>query len=474
MLILVSNQLIVNDLSHHLREELRGKLTFENPHYIENLKMKRWNGATPQFLLCFEETPSGLVIPRGFLPQLIGIARRNGERFQIEDKRRVLPKIDFQFHGQLRPFQTEAANRMLSRDMGTMAAPTGSGKTVIALHMIAKHKQPALIIVHTKELLNQWATRINQFLGIPVNEVGRIGDGQRMIGKKITVALVQTLYKCTSQVFPHIGYVVVDECHRTPSRTFTEAVTAFDCRFITGLSATPWRRDRLSKLIFWYVGDVVHEVNKDDLIETGDVLRADVITRTTQFIPVSDPTLEYSTMLSELTEDPARNRIIVQDVAKEAGNGGGICLVLSDRKTHCSTLQNLLSRSGIKSEVLTGNLRDEERRLIVDSLNEGRVKVLIATGQLIGEGFDCQGLSTLFLTTPIRFDGRVTQYLGRVLRPAPGKTKAKVYDYIDSKVGVLKAAAAARKRVYQRGCANGDTKIIDPFAHPKIDLLCFN
>jgi superfamily II DNA or RNA helicase len=313
--------------------------------------------------------------------------------------------------------------------------------------MIAARKQPALIITHTKELLNQWTDRIEEFLRIPVNEIGRIGDAERRIGKKITVALVQTLYKCASQVSSHIGYLVVDECHRTPARTFTEAVSAFDCQFITGLSATPWRRDRLSKLIFWYVGNVIHQVSKEDLIDTGDVLRAEVITRETNFRPYSDPTSEYTKMLSELTEDPGRNRLIAQDVAKEARNGGGICLVLSDRKTHCSTLQGLLTQKGIKSELLTGDLSNDDREATVEALNSGRVKVLIATGQLIGEGFDCKALSTLFLTTPIRFDGRLLQYLGRVLRPALGKDKARVFDYVDP-VGVLQAAARARRRVY--------------------------
>ncbi len=155
-------------------------------------------------------------------------------------------------------------------------------------------------------------------------------------------------------------------------------------------------------------------------------------------------------MLSELTEDPARNRLIVQDVAKETGIGEGICLVLSDRKTHCRTLQNLLSRRGIQSEVLTGDVPDDDRKTIVDNLNGNRVRVLVATGQLIGEGFDCKELSTLFLTTPIRFDGRLVQYLGRVLRPAPGKGKARVFDYVDP-IGVQQAAAKARQRVYSKG-----------------------
>jgi superfamily II DNA or RNA helicase len=448
MNIILKNYLQIQNALVELQHNIKDRLTIINPAWLENEKMGRWNGGTPHFLRYYREILSGLIVPRGFFPQLIGVAKRNGEHFQILDRRRVLPEVDFQFHGRLRPFQKEAVGAMLFRDMGTLQAPTGAGKTVIALALIARRRQPALIIIHTKELLGQWVDRIGQFLRVPANEVGVIGDGKHCVGKKITVGLVQTLYKCTSQVSPYIGYLIVDECHRTPAKTFTEAVSAFDCKFITGLSATPWRRDKLSKLIFLYVGNVIHEVKKEALIETGDVLRAEVITRETCFQPDSDPTTEYSKMLSELTEDPTRNRLIAEDVAREAENGGGICLVLSDRKTHCSTIQGLLTQKGIKSELLTGDLSNDDREATVEALNSGRVKVLIATGQLIGEGFDCKALSTLFLTTPIRFDGRLVQYLGRVLRPATGKGKAKVYDYIDSKVGVLKAAAAARRRVY--------------------------
>ena len=448
MKIILSNYLQIENAPLDLQAEIKDRLTIVNPVWTENDKMGRWNGDTPHLLRYYEERYSGLILPRGFFFQLIGIAKQYRERFQIEDHRRILPEINFQFYGQLRPFQQEVIRTMLFHDMGTLAAPTGAGKTIMALYLISQRKQPALIITHTKELLNQWTDRIKQFLGIPSSETGKIGDGERRMGKKITVALVQTLYKCSSQVFPHIGCLVVDECHRAPARTFTKAVSAFDCKFVTGLSATPWRRDRLSKLIFWYVGNVIHEVKKESLIKTGDVLPVEVIVRETNFLPQSDPTNEYSQMLSELTEDQDRNNLIVQDVVREAQNGSGICLVLSDRKSHCETIHSLLSRKRIKSHVLTGDLSNGNRKETVEALNSGRIKVLIATGQLIGEGFDCKELSTLFLTTPIRFDGRLIQYLGRVLRPAPGKGKARLYDFVDKFVGPLKAAAISRRRVY--------------------------
>jgi len=177
------------------------------------------------------------------------------------------------------------------------------------------------------------------------------------------------------------------------------------------------------------------------LVSAGHVLSADVVWRETSFRPTYDPSEEYSKMLSELTRSSARNSLIVADIAREASNGGGVCLVLSDRKAHCETLQDLLAARGVNASVLTGNLGNGERQAVVEALHGGHVKVLVATGQLIGEGFDCRELSTLFLATPIKFNGRLLQYLGRVLRPAPGKDRAKVFDYLDVNVGVLENAA---------------------------------
>jgi len=270
------------------------------------------------------------------------------------------------------------------------------------------------------------------------------------VGEKITVALVQSLYRCADAVAPKIGHIVVDECHRTPSRTFTDAVTEFDSRFMLGLSATPWRRDRLSKLIFWHLGDVHHKIDKADLVESGDVLAADIIVRETEFKPYYDPVREYSKMLSELTTDDKRNRLIASDVAAAARENDGVCLVLSDRKMHCENLVAILRyKFDTACDLLTGDLKDRQRREVLSRIDTGAVKVLVATGQLIGEGFDRKDLSMLFLTTPIKFSGRVVQYLGRVLRPAPGKKRAKVYDYVDKHVDVLNAAARSRQRVYE-------------------------
>jgi len=450
MKIIVTNKLSVTDIPSELKKELAEKLTFPNPQWLDNDRMGRWNGNTPQYLRCYEHVDGALIIPRGFCRQLITMCRSQGIAYEIDDQRRTLPEVNFSFKGTLKDFQGEAVNAILKRDFGTLSAPTGSGKTVMALATIAERRQPALIVVHTKELMNQWIDRIDTFLNIPAKEVGAIGGGKKKIGDKITVALVQSLYKCADKVAPHIGFLVCDECHHCPSRIFTEAVTVFDSKYMLGLSATPWRRDKLSRLIFWHLGDLVHEVDKSQLVENGDILKAEVVFRETNYSTYLDASEEYSKMLSELTQDFERNRLIASDVAKEADNGSGVCLVLSDRKAHCETLREMLAhRFNTPSEFLTGDLSKTQREGVIDRLNRGRVKVLVSTTQLLSEGFDAKQLSTLFLTTPVKFEGRLIQCVGRVLRPVLGKDKAKVYDYVDSNIGVLMAAAKARRRAYR-------------------------
>jgi len=450
MKIKIDNKLQITEAPESFLKDIQRRLTMPNPQWEANDRMNRWNGNTTRILEFFHEIGNGLSVPRGFTGQLLNMARRAGIPYEIKDHRRILPPVVFTFTGQLRPFQKVAVKDMGRKDFATLSAATASGKTVMALWIIAMRRQPCLVIVHTKELLEQWISRIETFLNIPRAEIGVIGNGKKRIGDKITVGIVNSIYPLAGELKEHFGHLVIDECHRTPSRTFTEAVTAFDSKFMLGLSATPYRRDRLSKLIFWHIGDVHHEVDKKHLIQNGDILKAEIVIRETSFSPWADPTTEYSQMLSELCDDPGRNTLICKDVISEASNGSGTILVLSDRKSHCDTLAAILRRNGVYSEVLTGNIANGQRKAIVERLNAGLVKVLIATGQLVGEGFDCKGLTTLFMATPIKFSGRVIQYLGRVLRPAPGKDHAKVYDYLDKRVPVLVASHRARVRVYKQ------------------------
>lgn len=456
MKITIANELQITDAPEPLLKKIRDTFTIENPRWIDNDKMSRWNGGTDHWLTFYKNHAGRLAVPRGTMGLILFFCKEMGIRYQIIDQRWTLPPIDFTFAGVLKDFQQQAVTDIVSRDFGVLQAPTGSGKTVMALSIIAARRQPCLIVVHSKELMDQWIERIEQFLGIPQEEIGIIGNGKMKIGDCITVGIINSIYPIAREIKNHFGHVVVDECHRCPSRTFTEAVTAFDCKFMLGLSATPYRRDGLSKLIGWHLGRKI-EVKPADLTKADIILDVEVIARETMFTSSYDASEEYTRVLSELAEDADRNQIIAADVIREATNGGGICLVLTDRREHCNVLAALISPCGIEMAILTGEVSNGSRKAIVERLKAGTIKVLIATGQLIGEGFDCKELSTLFLATPIKFDGRLTQYLGRVLRPAPGKDKAKVYDYCDAHVGVLAASARARQKVYREvGVSNSN------------------
>jgi len=446
MKIRISNSSTITDCNPETLAKIRKRLTFSNPAWLQNEKLGFSNYKTDPFLECFHIAPGGLSFPRGFTGNAIRIAKRHGEQIIVVDIRSELPEVDFTFTGSLKPFQEKAVAVVMAKPFGVLQAITGSGKTVMALFAIAARKQPALIVVHTKELLHQWTERIETFLGIPTEEIGVIGGGKMRIGAKITVALVQSLVKYVDDVYEHIGFLVVDECHRAPSRTFTDVVTQFDCRYQLGLSATPWRRDGLTRLIYFYLGDEVHKVDGQGLVDAGDICRAEVVMVQTDYQTRLDPTKEYSRMLSELCEDEPRNNLVALHAAGEANGNGGIVLVLSDRKSHVNVLQSILSDMDVVSDVLTGDTTKGDRKALSDKIKAGDVRILIATGQLIGEGYDLPQISSVLLSTPVKFSGRVIQYIGRALRPSPGKDQARIIDFMDSRVGVLAAGAKFRMR----------------------------
>jgi superfamily II DNA or RNA helicase len=440
-------KLVLSGLNPETRRHVKRDLTMANPHFNNLVRLGKQTYGTPPQLYFFEEQGDSLVLPRGAADQVYRICLQHGEEINVIDERRTLPPVSFDFKGNLRPFQRDAVQATLQYTHGVLSSGTGSGKTVMALDLIAERKQPTLIIVHTRELLHQWVERAGQFLGMDPGEIGIIGNGKFALGDRITVGMVQTLCKRVDEVKHRFGHIVVDECHRCPSKTFLEVVTAFDACYLLGITATTYRRDGLTRGIFLHLGDLRYEVRKEDLLEKGHLCQARVVWHETAFDTCLDASNQYSKVLSELTQDQGRNLQICKDVATK--NSQGIKLVLSDRKAHCLELQKILKQDhGIEAAVLVGGLSQKARAAISEQLAQGKVDVLICTGQLIGEGYDLPALSTLFLATPITFGGRLIQYVGRVLRPYPGKDHAVIHDYADHKVGVLDHSVRVRGAVY--------------------------
>ena len=760
MRLTLNNQCTLTGADQNTLNRIKQSLTMKNPAWQEAKKHGRWTGNIDKILHFYKDGKDGsLSFPRGFISGALDIT---GWNIGFENRRRTLPEIDFKFTGELRPYQVEAFRDLKQKDFGVLEALMGSGKTVIALAVIAARCQPTLILVHNKELLYQWRDRIAEFLGV---NAGLVGDGKFDI-QPITVAIINSAKKHLDDLPDHFGQIVVDECfvagtlvdgvpiekiqvgdfvdsynhvagiiekkkvlqifkhkrsalfsvkiqgkepivctknhpfytprgyltadkltsklsvlcidnqlvnledngetkssyrkllrlwracrmqgqkalgnifgqsqrrdsvllkkmfcspkkrkaqrsydlfteiqqgvclrtheeeqsnvqpchrgknegrqknkwyakclvwqawwqwtahtfsnsfgyvfgladgggyqdraysgreripdklqggrgerktkdcdrggrqrtqpkkeevtrskertktqwlgvesveiykraggerspnlpsenhvynlevednnnyfvdgilvhncHRTPATMFSEVVQAFDCKYMLGLSATPYRRDGLTNLIHWFVGDLTHKIDPVELQDTESVLIPEIRTRETGF--------NYQKLLSLIVVNEDRNNMIVQDVLFEAKRPG-TALVVSDRIEHCEILFDQLRLApgiGYEIEMLTGQLKPKERSSVVEDIRAGKVKVVIATIQLIGEGFDCPGLSSLFLATPIKFSGRLIQVVGRILRPADGKTP-RVYDYQDP-VGPLFASAKAREKTYR-------------------------
>ena len=440
----VTSDCLLTGIDLDLETELKRRLTIDNPQYVAAKKYGRWVGKKlkPQ-LKYYEPVPTGLRFPRGFSNQAVLLCREFcGHDPEIIDKRRLLPPMDFSFTGELRPYQEEAVTIAAGKSFGVIEAGTGSGKTVMALSLIARRRQPALVVVHTKELLYQWQERASQFLG---TRPGLVGDGKFDL-RPVTIAIVNSARKHVEELVPFFGHLIVDECHRVPANLFTDVVSRFDCHYLLGLSATAFRSEgEMTKLIYFYMGDRLHRVDRDELKATGAILKPQVIRAETPFTYRYRG--DYQALIKALVTHEGRNLQILQDILKVVREGGsGTVLVVSDRISHCRLFVEKLQAHGVKAVLLHGQIVPEERAAIVAAVQNGEVEVLVATLQLIGEGFDCPGLSTLFLTTPISFEGRLLQVIGRIMRPAENK-QARVFDYIDENIPALRRSARARSAV---------------------------
>jgi len=419
--------------------EIQKAMTLPNPEYAEAVKHGRWTGGMPQDLMFYKDTGEAISFLRGYARTVAALLQQGNASFDIEDRRRELQPVHFQFKGELRDYQKQAVDAALERDHGVLEMPTGAGKTTAALSLIAARKQPALVLVHSLELAHQWIERARQFLGV---DAGLFGNGKKEI-KPLTIATHQTARKHLHELPRHFGYLIADEVHRAPALTYAEVIQAFDCRYLTGLTATGYRRDGLGRLIYLLMGDRVYQVDRGTLEKQGAILRPQVITRPTAFEYHYQN--DYSAMIEALTTNRARNRLIIDDVERGI-NGTGAALLVSDRVRHLEILASMLNHP--RQAVLTGKTPKGERARIVADLEAGKVDVLFSTTALIGEGFDAPGLDRLFLASPIKYRGKLIQAVGRILRPAPGKI-ARIYDYQDTRQPILAAAARVRVRVFR-------------------------
>jgi len=431
------------DVPEALRWALCQRFTVRNPAYTEAEKYQRSTEDLEATLRYWSATPDGgLSLPRGAAEAVSLLCQEHGHQVAWDNHTLLAPEVDFTEHLPLSTAQEQAVAAVLRRRMGVLVAPAGAGKTTMAMVAIARRRQPALFLVHTRELAQQALRAAERVLGLDPGEVGMIGGGKWNIGERLTIALVQSLQaEIPDELAGHVGHVVVDECHHAPADAFSRVVGQLPARYLLGLSATPYRRDGLDAVIGYFLGPVVASMDERTLADR--LIKPHIIKRETGISPRGD---SFTELVSRLTTTSARNALIVGDVA-DAVAAGRRCLVLSDRVEHARALTTLLQGKGLAAAALHGQQGKRQRAQVVAAAGAGELDVVVATCSLVGEGFDCPSLSALFLATPVSYVGRIVQYIGRVSRTAPGKTDALVYDYCDDH-RMLWASWRKRAQVY--------------------------
>lgn len=439
-----------------LRQAVIQALTIPNPAYLEAETHGYDTRGLPAQLVYYSHTPDGgLVVPRGAGRLVCALCAEHEIPYHIVDATHAARPVFFAERVTLSPAQERAVGEVLTRRIGLLEAPAGAGKTIMGMVTIARRRQPALWLTHTKELAHQAVERAMTVLGLDEEEIGVVGDGQCTVGTRLTVALVQSLVRYIPPALRDVGFVIADECHHLPAEQMAAVIGQFPATYLLGLTATPFRRDRLDQVIFWHVGPIVARIDKADLADR--LVTPTILKRDTRVSVDGDC---FTALVGLLVTDGARNRLIAADIVA-AAQAGRRCLVLSDRVGHVEELVIMLRVAGVAAAALHGRLPRRARAAVVEDLAAGDLEAVVATGALVGEGLDVPRLDTLFITTPVSYGGRVVQYVGRVSRTAPGKADALVYDYCDDHA-MLWASYRNRKAVYMKqGCvidAGGDAE----------------
>jgi superfamily II DNA or RNA helicase len=341
---------------------------------------------------------------------------------------------------------------MLEHEIGIFVAPPGIGKTVVGIRLIASRGINTLVLVHRKPLLEQWRTQIASFLALPIKEIGQIGGGRDKATNIIDVAMLQSLDReggIDSRI-KNYGQIIADECHHISAFSFERVMMEANAKYVIGLTATPYRRDGHQPIITMQCGPLRYKITSQKN-STDSLLRYRLITRITNFFyPWSDEDKIHN-LWPQLIADEERNQMIFDDILNALEEKRSP-IVLTERKEHLETLRQKLQNFVKNIIVLHGGMKTSVRKEMIAKLAEipdTEERLIIATGQYIGEGFDDPRLDTLFLAMPFSFKGKMVQYAGRLHRKYRGKTEIRIYDYVDVNIPVLLRMHKRRLKAYK-------------------------
>jgi superfamily II DNA or RNA helicase len=413
--------------------------TFPNPEFYKLNQMRFPTYPHPRIIFSGEMTSDELLLPRGVLSTLLDKLKKMGfTNVGLKKHYPIVKKLKIRFSGKLSKIQKKAIKEIREYDFGVLVAPPGAGKTVMACQLISQRKVPTLVLVHRQPLISQWKERLLQFTTCPEKNIGIVTGTKKKPSGKIDIASLQTLSRSQylEGLLPSYGQVLIDECHHIPAVSFESILKKISAQFVLGLTATPYRKDGLEKILYFQCGPIRHQMESID----GESLTKKVLVRETNFKMAESegekPPIHV--IWHYLIQDKERLSLITHDI-KAALKESRFPLVLSDRKEHLKMIYDELCKDKKLRPsmfMLDGSLTTKQRKdrllKLEGQLAEGRQCCLLATASLIGEGFDFPQLDTLFLTMPISFKGRIVQYAGRLHRVYSGKKEIQIYDYVDT------------------------------------------
>lgn len=456
--IVISNQLFIEkeNLPSPLRNRLIRLAAFQNPEFYKAQAMHLSTFGKPRIISCCEEFPKHLALPRGCLDDLSTLLDELKIRAQIQDERVVGQPISLSFQGNLRPEQQLAVDQLIQHDIGVLSASTAFGKTVIGTWMIAERKINTLVIVHRRQLMDQWVGSLQAFLGLTKKEIGLIGGGKHRPNGMIDVAMIQSLTDKgkVNDMVGNYGQVIVDECHHISATSFEQVIRQAKARFVIGLSATVTRQDGHHPIIFMQCGPIRYRVD-DRQQAAARLFTHTVIVRRTNFVlprrMENTPEPGIQEIYAMLTIDMVRNQMIVNDIL-EAIKAGRSPVLLTERREHLTYFADALNGKVKNIILLAGGLGQKQRNALMEQLKnipDDDERLIIATGRYLGEGFNDARLDTLFLALPVAWRGTIAQYAGRLHRNYERKKEVIIYDYVDDQVPVLAGMFGKRKKGYK-------------------------
>lgn len=438
-----------SELPQPLVNKLIRLAAFQNPEFYkaQAMRLPVWN--KPRIIGCAENYPQHIALPRGCLDDVRALLDENKVELVLHDERFAGEPIDVRFVGKLRSDQEAALAGMLVHDTGILCAPTAFGKTVTAAALIAQRGVSTLVLVHRTELLQQWKERLQAFLGADKKTVGSISGGKAKSTGIIDVAVMQSLSRQgeVSEQVKNYGQIVVDECHHLSAFSFEALLKAAPARYVLGLTATPIRRDGQQPIIFMQCGPIRHTASRPESAPA----ELTVIPRWLPQPIVMPEGAGIQDVFLQVCSDAERTDKIVAEVEAAFGQGRKI-LLLTERTDHLSAIEERLVGRVENLFTLHGRLSKKQRAALIgelETLPPHASRVILATGKLVGEGFDHPALDTLVLAMPVSWKGTLQQYAGRLHREHADKADVRIIDFIDSGHPALQRMWSKRQAGYK-------------------------